>query len=93
MRIACSCIYLRRCKVAALTSLCCELGYAEEYRRLLAQSCLIDQTTLSNSTNSNSLHAARAGMNLTNVLLDLGCISESHEAQLAFVKCAARAFV
>ena len=72
-------------------SLCCELGYEEEYRRLLAQGWLADEgmlSMLSNSANSNSLRTARVGMNLTNVLLDHGHISESwsYEAQLAFVK-------
>ena len=84
---------MRWCKVVALISLCCELGYEEEYRRLLAQHWLIDGTILSNSTDSDSLHVVRHGMKLSSVLLDHGRISESHEAQLAFVKCAMRAFV
>ena len=62
-------------------SLCCELGYDEEYRQLLAQDWLAEG---GNSGSSSALRTARARMKLTNVLLDHGHIS--YEAQLAFVK-------
>jgi len=66
-------------EVAALISLCCELGYSKEYRWLLAQGWVPDEGILSNST---SLHTAKLGMNLRNALSE----SWSTETQLEFVQ-------